>query len=668
MSNHLDHAREPSARVGTRERDGAALSATAATGLPHSLQRLALLLVIAVLLENAVAGGLLWAMHAGSASRHASADLAVRLSHIEAWSAAANPLDTADLTALQTDLSAAQADLQALSTTIPFDGMLADADGQQMMRGITAGADEVTAAQYLVTAALLLRPGLHALVASVLGARPAPGDVPLTIGTIHLAQRSLANAHIAWQAAEEQESALVAHRSATGGLTSDPTLNTLLGYTTGAFQQLTSLLDLSSGIVDDLPNLLALDQSQSAVLLLYMDTDQLRPVGGAIGAYATVTFENGDAAGPIHAHDARSLDCSPGCVQRPMPSQYTWFSATRSFDLRTSELGFNFRDAGAQAVTMYNEESGAAHTTGAIALTPQAIQHILGVLGPLKLGANMGTVNAKNLASSARGWHTAAAQGGAANAPGFDSTLLNALIAALSRATPAQLARIGGLFLQDMARGDVQVYLGSSSVESALTALDLGGSVSHAGSDSFFVANTELDAGFNSPDLVTALSDAITIDSEGAAHHTLAITETYRPTTTAASSSSFSDALTVVLPLTVYALSSVSGKCATITVAVAAAKTFACQVTLAPSQSVTVKLSWTTSRVIGSGAHGARGAYNLFIQRQSGTAPAVHITITAPPGTHLTSASPAAQVAGATARWSNKALDANTRLSVNIAP
>lgn len=665
MSNHLDRARESSTSVGMIERGGAAKSAT--VGLPHSMRRLALALVAALLLVNTVAGSVMWVTHADVASQRASADLAVRLNHIRAWSTSADQLDTAHLEALQTELDAAQTDFQALTTTIPFGGMLAGGDGQQMMRGVNIGLQEVTAAHDLVAAALLLRPGLHALVASALGARPAPGDVPLTLTTLHQAQRDLALGRIAWQAAEGQEHALVANGRATGGLTSNPTVNTMLAYTASAFQQLSSLLDLSSGIADDLPSLLALDRPQSDVLLLYMDTDQARPVGGTVGAYALVTFKNGSAVGTIHAHDARSLDCAPTCVTRPIPSQYAWFSTTGAFDLRTSELGFNFRDAGAQAVTIYNEESATNYTTGAIAFTPQALQHILSVLGPVKLSNNMGTVNAKNLVSSARAAHSAA-PGGTASAPGFDSALLDALSAALAHATPAQLARLGSGFIQDLARGDVQVYSNSTPVEDALTALDRSGSATHSGSDSVFVTNTELDAGFNSPDLATALSDAITLDNKGMAHHTLSVTETYRPTTTAAQSSSFDDVLSVVLPLKAYALSSASGKCATIAVTVTGSKAYACRITLAPSQSVTVKLSWTSPVAGDPDAPGASGAYSLFVQRQPGTSPAVHVTFTSPTGAHLTSSSPDMRVAGATARWSSLALDANTRLSVTFAP
>jgi hypothetical protein len=670
MSKRFDSAEETSLGVETVKRHSAPPLSAPKTMLLNPMQRLALVLVVVILLLNAVAGGVVWMLHANATSQRATADLTIQLGKIRAWASSPSPLDTTDLVTLQTAMSAAQADLITLKSAIPFDGMFAGADKRQIAKKLIIGSEELAAAKNVVAAAVLILPGLRSLVTSTLGAPPAPGIAPLTLDTIHLAQKNLRDAQLAWQIALAEQSALEGSGSAETAPTSNAPLDALFTYTTSGFPALSQMLALSSALIDDLPSLLALNHPDSHVLLLYMDTDQQRPVGGSFDAYGLVSFKAGSVAGNIVVRDTNALDCMPQCGKTPLPNQYAWFAPAHTpYGLQNSGLGFDYQRVAIQAVSLFSQESGVLDVNGAITITPKVAQQVLSVTGPVHLGGGFGTISAQNLRGKARFWHsqvaTSTAQGAPSTKLSFDSALLSAIIRRLALATPTQLGQIGNTLFHDLARGDLLVYANSARINNGLQAFNLGGGLFHSNSDSIYVTNTELDHEYNSADVATRIADVISLSRDGIARHRLSVTNTYRPTG-ATSASSFTDVVAIVLPPKATLLSSTTKSCMPVRITLSGSVIYACQVTLKPNHAVTVTLSWAVRGLFSIKPHGTPGAYTLFIQRQPGAAPAVQVSVTAPVGTYLTTTLPGIYVSGTNGQWSTAALTSNTSLSMTI--
>lgn len=646
---------------------------TAAIATPPShLRRVIIVAVVSILLVNVFAGSLMWMTSSTTAMRRATADLATHVNAIQSWLAAPNPLDQTTLTHLSTEVSAAQADLTTLNGLVPLNGLLGGAQTQQLHQGLAVAIDETTAAQDLIQAAQLLQPGLRYLLATTLNAShpAASAAAPLTVSEINIAQLHLREARNAWQAASAQQNALLTSVYGDGILsTGNAPLDRLLTYTVTNFASLTQMLNLSAAVVDLLPGMLGVTHPHGYVLLLYMDTDQARAAGGSIGVYSVLTFASGGLQGRVVMRSASDFICTPACGQVVLPSQFkTWSQVTKAdFGLGNSDLDPNFAFSGNLATRITSQQTGDGFS-GAIAITPHFLQQVLSIVGPVRPGGGIGTVTSQNLPTLARIWHSQAANTAPSKpsptAGSFDSAVIQAIMASLAHASQSQLLKIGAYLLKDLSSGDVQMYSTSPRIEEALFALNRAGSVVHPGEDTMYVTNTNLGQNFDSPNVAERIDDTITLDQHGAALHNLTVTYTYHPTTPAGVAASYSNLMTVVMPANAQMVRKSAGDCIPMNFPSSGGRTYACRLTLQPNHPTSISITWTVPGISGTQNH---TQYTLFVQRQPGTSPSVHISIAAPPNMRIASASSGVRLSGARAAWSTPGLQANTQLQVALA-
>jgi len=140
-----------------------------------------------------------------------------------------------------------------------------------------------------------------------------------------------------------------------------------------------------------LPKLLGYPSAQNYLLLLQNNTE-LRPTGGFIGTFGSLTLGNGAVAGfsteniynldePAKAYNTK---VPPPPIQRYL-KQSQWF-------LRDVNWDPDFPTTAREAMRFYREERGPIQSfNGVIAFTPEIIKDILKVTGPITIRDNVFT-------------------------------------------------------------------------------------------------------------------------------------------------------------------------------------------------------------------------------------------------------------------------------------
>ena len=144
------------------------------------------------------------------------------------------------------------------------------------------------------------------------------------------------------------------------------------------------LVDGGRSALDVVPALMGIG-GQSRYLVLALDNAEIRPIGGLIGAFATPTFTDGLLAG-FTFRDIQSVDRrdQPTYVEPPEPlmdhllNDFTW---------QVADAGWwpDFADNAAEARRMFEIETGDADFQGTIAFTPELVDALLEVVGPVEI-------------------------------------------------------------------------------------------------------------------------------------------------------------------------------------------------------------------------------------------------------------------------------------------
>lgn len=135
-----------------------------------------------------------------------------------------------------------------------------------------------------------------------------------------------------------------------------------------------------------LPSLLGTGEEKTYLLLLQNNTE-LRPTGGFIGTYGTLTVKNGSIT-DFRTDNVYNLDEPAKAYNEKIPpepiqkylKQSQWF-------FRDSNWDPDFPTSARQAMLFYADERGAIKKfNGVIAFTPDIIQDLLSVTGPISAG------------------------------------------------------------------------------------------------------------------------------------------------------------------------------------------------------------------------------------------------------------------------------------------
>ena len=319
-----------------------------------------------------------------------------------------------------------------------------------------------------------------------------------------------------------------------------------------------SYVQQGQGLIDLVSWLLGVGQPRR-FLVQTMDRAELRPGGGFTGQYGILQIQNGRME-PFSLQDVTELDYNSNGAElgRQAPPQYRSWMNFGNWGLRDSNLSGDFPTTAQLAMQVYQDEGGGP-VDGDIAFTPTVIDHILNVIGPIKVPQYNETITAQNLEDRLHyyqqnsnaialqqqktGTHNAATR------KAF-TTLLGKLLLDKVRHLPVPtLMKIVQNATKDIQSRDLEIYFNNPQAEAWLVAHGYSGGMStFSKQDGFMVVQANLSISKASQYVHTTYQDNIAIDTQGGATHTLTITLDYQQKGPVYGQNTYADYIRVYAP------------------------------------------------------------------------------------------------------------------------
>lgn len=374
-------------------------------------------------------------------------------------------------------------------------------------------------------------------------------------------------------------------------------------------------------------------------LVIAMDRSELRAGGGFQGNYAIASIQDGRLTNPLKLEDAYLLDQKNGScwdANSSAPAAYQSWWPFGCWGIRDANLSADFPTSARYTMQLYADESGQP-VQGVIALTPQIIQQLLEITGPIYVGYGYNvTVTSTNLEATIHRFELNYHGPGGADLPPpdqlssqskrFTALLARSLQDRMQHASQTELVKLVRDGWEDLQSKDIQIYSPNASVEQFLTTQNINSAMQRGSADGIFVVDTNL-SGKQNAYVQESLTDGVQIDAAGTATHTLTLRYTFDDPSNAPTYGYFSggyrDYVRVyVPPQSVFVKSSAS--------AISQAKSDEAQramwagfiVVGENAGSVTITLQW---RVPSAVVHGK--PYLLTWQKQAGSHVSVTLTI-----------------------------------------
>ena len=159
------------------------------------------------------------------------------------------------------------------------------------------------------------------------------------------------------------------------------------------FTQLENTLKAAHHLSQASESLLGFD-SKKTYLILLQNNAELRPTGGFIGSYATVTLQKGQLL-DVSVEDVYTADGQlRGYVEPPAPIQQ--YLGEASWFLRDSNWDPDFAIS-AQAASWFLQKEMGLQVDGVVGINMHTIQKILEITGPIEVPDYNETITARNL-------------------------------------------------------------------------------------------------------------------------------------------------------------------------------------------------------------------------------------------------------------------------------
>lgn len=268
-------------------------------------------------------------------------------------------------------------------------------------------------------------------------------------------------------------------------------------------------------------------------LVQTMDRAELRPTGGFTGQFGELSITGGRLA-PFSLKDISLVEYNSNSPTLGLlaPPQYRSWWPFANWGLRDSNLSADFPTSAQIAIDKYKSEVG-HQVDGVIMFTPFLIEHILQIVGPIKVPGYNDTITAQNIEERLH-YYQQDSTGLAKQVvyqPGdkatssrkrFTALLAQLLMERVRHAPPDEILTVARQALHDLKTKDLQIYVTNPQVEQLLEkfgdAAQVDRSTSH---DGLYVVQANVSASKASQYVQTILHDTVTLNSTGGATHVL---------------------------------------------------------------------------------------------------------------------------------------------------
>lgn len=414
----------------------------------------------------------------------------------------------------------------------------------------------------------------------------------------------------------------------------------------------------AKAVIAALPLLLGVGKPTNYMLQV-LDSTELRPGGGFIGNYGSLTLSGGrmPATNGIHIEDVDLLDNGEKYLHTvviPIPPQYSWFTTggVTSWSFRDSNLDANFPTSAQNGEQNYVKEGGDMPFQGVIAITPWLIQNALQLTGPITLTeySPPEVVSASNLIDQIHAHQLSSGAGpdnqydpacGSSYRKCFTAFLFKEFLSVAKQKMATNFSAFGKLLVNAFRSKDIQVYFNQPAVEAALIHNHLASTIeAPTQGDSQFIVDANIGANKANNQIKYSVQDQVTLDSSGTATHHLVMTYVWPDTQynrdnlfpNPADTYFYQDYLRVYVPPSA-SLTAQSGWYAQPTTTAFGRKVFIGYLDFNIGETGTVSLTWTVPH---AATHDASGwHYTDLVQKQSGVTKSYDVEVTLPACAHV---------------------------------
>jgi hypothetical protein len=530
-------------------------------GLFGLSRRATTLVVVAVILACTLASGLTPFLLYEQVSAMAKSGLQhIKNAESDLKKVQSNPLDATSIRTARDEFAAAHSDFSGISARLNLVGFAASApkvgskiSGAQKLMPIAVEATQ---------AGMVACDAMYTLASSLKN--------PFGTGGGTLTPDRVAAIADQWAQVHELANTIIPQLSqlTPGDLSLDPRIGPAVQQFRAKLPQITQLISDFDGVVSALPMLLGVDKP-STYLMLILDSSELRPTGGFIGNFGTLTINRGQMDPGLKITDITLIDYNTKFWDRipasykqviPIPPQYDWLKqvwadpASATLSLRDSNLDPDYPTAAKAAIDMYDQLQPGAQKTlnyqkstfklydpkangefaGVITLSLGFFVEALKATGSVNvsLSSNKGpineTVTSDNFVSLihkyALGTGSTGSDSRVCGTTSCNKVFTSAVVKAFMdkvKSDPKQyIGKLGKILLASLRTKDVEFFLNDSKAEQTLIDLGIGATaLAPKTGDSLFQVDANIGANKDNALLKYKMADQITVDQSGAATH-----------------------------------------------------------------------------------------------------------------------------------------------------
>ncbi len=263
-------------------------------------------------------------------------------------------------------------------------------------------------------------------------------------------------------------------------------------------------------------------------LLLFANSDELRPVGGFIGTVGLINI----GKGKVENIDVRSVYDGDGQLKKFLAPPNPLLPIANRWFLRDSNWFVDYRTNAKKAAHLFEKEGGPT-VDGVIMMTPRVIENLLRVTGPISVPGYATAVTADNFKEVTQGEVTYNYDRTINKPKQFLSDLTPLLLTRLFAASPATGSGNGKLqtlqaLTQSLFEKDLLLYFTDEKAQEQVTALGWGGAVPEK-AEGFLMVNNANIGGHKSDQFIEQEIDyRTTLSESGDADVVVTVRRTHR--------------------------------------------------------------------------------------------------------------------------------------------
>ena len=294
-------------------------------------------------------------------------------------------------------------------------------------------------------------------------------------------------------------------------------------------------------------------------LLQTMDRAELRPSGGFTGQYGILDIKDGRMA-PLSLRDVTELDYAGNGVElgRSAPPEYRSWMNFGFWGLRDANLSGDYPTSARLGMQVFQDEGGGP-VDGDISFTPVVIEHVLSIIGPMRVPQYNETITAQNLEERLHYYQQNSSaialqkqKSGTSNAATRKTftTLLGKILLDRMRHLPVKmLIKVAQGAVKDISSRDLELYFADPQAEGWLLSHGYSGAMdTFTKQDGFMVVQANISISKASQYVHTTEQDNIVLDAQGGATHNLTIKLDYKQSGPVYGYSTYADYIRVYAP------------------------------------------------------------------------------------------------------------------------